>query len=77
MTPHVKLGKEIPVHLTVLVLLLKRVNTSDEAGYVYLLSAFIGELSGLILGGGQGGMKLDKGYVAGSYSRRDGVAAAH
>ncbi|CAI3802164.1 hypothetical protein JAMGFMIE_03031 [Rheinheimera sp. MM224] len=77
MTPQVKPGKEIPVHLTMRVLLLKRVNASDEAGHAHRLSAFIRDLSGLIFGGSQGVMKLDKGYVAGSDSRRDGVAAAH
>ena len=38
---------------------------------------FHGNSPGLIFGGGQGVMKLDKGYVAGSDSRRDGIAAAH
>ncbi len=37
---------------------------------------FHGGSPGLIYGGGQGVMKSDKGYVAGSDSRRDGVAAA-
>lgn len=40
-------------------------------------SVFLGNSRGLIFGGGQAVMKLDKGYVAGSDSRRDGVAAAH
>jgi len=40
-------------------------------------SVFLGHNRGLIFGGGQAVMKLDKGYVAGSDSRRDGVAAAH
>lgn len=38
---------------------------------------FHGNNPGLIFGGGQGVMKLEKGYVAGSDSRRDGVAAAY
>lgn len=38
---------------------------------------FHGNNPGLVFGGGQGVMRLDKGYVAGSDSRRDGVAAAH
>jgi gamma-glutamyltranspeptidase/glutathione hydrolase len=38
---------------------------------------FHGNNPGLVFGGGQGVMKSDKGYVAGSDSRRDGVAAAH
>lgn len=38
---------------------------------------FHGYNSGLVFGGGQGVMKTDNGYVAGSDSRRDGVAAAH
>jgi gamma-glutamyltranspeptidase/glutathione hydrolase len=38
---------------------------------------FHGNNPGLIFGGGQGVMKLEKGYVAGSDSRRDGIAAAH
>ena len=38
---------------------------------------FHGNNSGLVFGGGQGVMKTDNGYVAGSDSRRDGVAAAH
>ncbi len=38
---------------------------------------FHGNNTGLVFGGGQAVMKLDKGYVAGSDSRRDGVAAAH
>ncbi|MBU0912716.1 MAG: hypothetical protein KKF22_09285 [Gammaproteobacteria bacterium] len=40
-------------------------------------SVFLGNSRGLIFGGGQAVMKLDKGYVAGSDSRRDGVAATH
>lgn len=40
-------------------------------------SIFLGNSRGLLFGGGQGVMKLEKGYVAGSDSRRDGVAAAH
>jgi gamma-glutamyltranspeptidase / glutathione hydrolase len=40
-------------------------------------TVFLGNSRGLIFGGGQAVMKLDKGYVAGSDSRRDGVAAAH
>lgn len=40
-------------------------------------SVFLGNNRGLVFGGGQAIMKLDKGYVAGSDSRRDGVAAAH
>lgn len=38
---------------------------------------FHGNNPALIFGGGQGVMKTTKGYVAGSDSRRDGVAAAH
>jgi gamma-glutamyltranspeptidase/glutathione hydrolase len=38
---------------------------------------FHGNNPGLIFGGGQGVMKIEKGYVAGSDSRRDGIAAAH
>ncbi|OBP14883.1 gamma-glutamyltransferase [Rheinheimera sp. SA_1] len=38
---------------------------------------FHGNNPGLVFGGGQGVMKSEKGYVAGSDSRRDGVAAAH
>lgn len=40
-------------------------------------SFFLGNNRGLVFGGGQGVTKLEKGYVAGSDSRRDGVAAAH
>lgn len=40
-------------------------------------SVFHGNHPALIFGGGQGIMKAEKGYVAGSDSRRDGVAAAH
>lgn len=40
-------------------------------------SVFHGNHPALIFGGGQGVMKAEKGYVAGSDSRRDGVAAAH
>lgn len=40
-------------------------------------SVFLGNNRGLVFGGGQAVMKLNKGYVAGSDSRRDGVAAAH
>lgn len=40
-------------------------------------TVFLGNSRGLIFGGGQAVMKLDKGYVAGSDSRRDGAAAAH
>ncbi|WP_019028278.1 gamma-glutamyltransferase [Colwellia piezophila] len=38
---------------------------------------FLGNNRGLIFGGGQAVMKLEKGYIAGSDSRRDGLAAAH
>lgn len=38
---------------------------------------FHGNNPGLVFGGGQGVMKTSRGYVAGSDSRRDGVAAAH
>lgn len=38
---------------------------------------FHGNNPGLVFGGGQGVMKTTNGYVAGSDSRRDGVAAAH
>jgi len=40
-------------------------------------SIFLGNNRGLVFGGGQAVMKLEKGYIAGSDSRRDGVAAAH
>ena len=40
-------------------------------------SFFLGNNRGLVFGGGQGVIKLKKGYVAGSDSRRDGLAAAH
>jgi gamma-glutamyltranspeptidase/glutathione hydrolase len=38
---------------------------------------FVGENMGLIFGGGQAVMRNDRGYVAGSDSRRDGLAAAY
>jgi gamma-glutamyltranspeptidase/glutathione hydrolase len=38
---------------------------------------FHGNQPALIFGGGQGVLKTTKGYIAGSDSRRDGVAAAH
>ncbi len=38
---------------------------------------FHGNHPALIFGGGQGVQKAQHGYVAGSDSRRDGVAAAH
>jgi len=44
-----------------------------EVGSIVL----VGENMGLIFGGGQAIMKSDRGYVAGSDSRRDGLAAAH
>ena len=40
-------------------------------------SIFLGNNRGLVFGSGQAVMKADKGYVAGSDSRRDGVAAAY
>lgn len=40
-------------------------------------TALLGGNRGLIFGGGQGVMRAERGYVAGSDSRRDGVAAAH
>jgi gamma-glutamyltranspeptidase/glutathione hydrolase len=40
-------------------------------------SFFLGNSRGLIFGGGQAVMKANRGYVAGSDSRRDGAAAAH
>jgi gamma-glutamyltranspeptidase/glutathione hydrolase len=44
-----------------------------EVGSILL----VGENMGLIFGGGQAIMRNDRGYVAGSDSRRDGLAAAH
>ena len=38
---------------------------------------FLGPNRGLIFGGGQAIMRNPRGYVAGSDSRRDGLAAAH
>ncbi|HUF68333.1 MAG TPA: gamma-glutamyltransferase [Longimicrobiales bacterium] len=38
---------------------------------------FLGSNSGLVFGGGQAIMRSPRGYVAGSDSRRDGLAAAH
>ncbi|WP_412067203.1 gamma-glutamyltransferase [Rubrivirga sp. IMCC43871] len=38
---------------------------------------FLGTNRGLVFGGGQAVMRNSRGYVAGSDSRRDGVAAAH
>lgn len=40
-------------------------------------SFFLGNSRGLTFGGGQAVMKANRGYVAGSDSRRDGAAAAH
>ncbi len=40
-------------------------------------TVFLGHNRGLIFGSGQAVLKLQKGYVAASDSRRDGVAAAH
>ncbi|MEO0557107.1 MAG: gamma-glutamyltransferase [Bacteroidota bacterium] len=40
-------------------------------------TVFLGSNQGLIFGGGQAVMRRSRGYVAGSDSRRDGVAAAH
>ena len=37
----------------------------------------VGQNRGLIFGGGQAIMKKDRGYIAGSDSRRDGLASAH
>jgi gamma-glutamyltranspeptidase / glutathione hydrolase len=36
-----------------------------------------GENMGLVYGGGQAIMRNDRGYIAGSDSRRDGLAAAY
>ncbi len=44
-----------------------------EVGSILL----VGENMGLIFGGGQAIMRTERGYVAGSDSRRDGLAAAH
>jgi gamma-glutamyltranspeptidase/glutathione hydrolase len=44
-----------------------------EVGSIVL----VGENMGLIFGGGQAIMRADRGYIAGSDSRRDGLAAAH
>jgi len=44
-----------------------------EVGSILL----VGENMGLIYGGGQAVMRIDRGYIAGSDSRRDGLAAAH
>jgi len=44
-----------------------------EVGSILL----VGENMGLIFGGGQAIMRNERGYVAGSDSRRDGLAAAH
>ena len=44
-----------------------------EVGSILL----VGENMGLIFGGGQAVMRIDRGYIAGSDSRRDGLAAAH
>jgi gamma-glutamyltranspeptidase/glutathione hydrolase len=44
-----------------------------EVGSIVL----VGENMGLIFGGGQAIMRTDRGYIAGSDSRRDGLAAAH
>ena len=40
-------------------------------------TALLGGNRGLIFGGGQGVMRAERGYVAGTDSRRDGLAAAH
>ena len=44
-----------------------------EVGSILL----VGENMGLIFGGGKAIMRNDRGYIAGSDSRRDGLAAAH
>jgi gamma-glutamyltranspeptidase/glutathione hydrolase len=44
-----------------------------EVGSIFLVR----ENMGLIFGGGQGIMRNERGYIAGSDSRRDGLAAAH
>jgi len=44
-----------------------------EVGSVLL----VGKNMGLIFGGGQAIMRTDRGYIAGSDSRRDGLAAAY
>ena len=44
-----------------------------EVGSIIL----VGENMGLIFGGGQAIMRNDRGYIAVSDSRRDGLAAAH
>jgi hypothetical protein len=43
-----------------------------EVGSIVL----VGENMGLIFGGGQAIMRNERGYIAGSDSRRDGLAAA-
>ena len=37
----------------------------------------LGKHQGFVFGGGQAVMRIDRGYVAGSDSRRDGLAAAY
>lgn len=44
-----------------------------EVGSILL----VGENMGLIFGSGKAIMRNERGYVAGSDSRRDGLAAAH
>lgn len=58
-------------------LLYKRGHAPQNPLMDTIQTVFHGNHPALIFGGGQGVMKADHGYVAGSDSRRDGVAAAH
>lgn len=58
-------------------LLYKRGHAPQNSLDDTIQSVFHGNHPALIFGGGQGVMKAEHGYVAGSDSRRDGVAAAH
>lgn len=57
--------------------LMARGHASQHPFEATLQSFFRGNHPGLIFGGGQAVQRAEKGYVAGSDSRRDGVAAAH